>query len=156
MTDSWNNLGLLLHDGARLLRKRFERRAESLGLSSAQWRLLAITLREGRVTQARLSERMEVEPISVSRLVDRMEQAGWVARESDPADRRIRLVVPTARAMAAHSGLRAMFQSVIAEALAGFSAGDQAAIVSLLERLNVNLSDPAPPVSEPAGQEATT
>ena len=151
-----DNLGLLLHDAARLLRRRFEARATGMGLSSAQWRLLAIAFREGRVTQARLAERLEIEPISVSRLVDRMEQAGWVAREADPADRRIRLVVPTARAMAAHAGLRAMFQSVIAEALAGFSAGDQAAIVSLLERLNVNLSDPAPPVSEPARQEATS
>lgn len=151
MTDSWNNLGLLLHDGARLLRKRFERRAESLGLSSAQWRLLAITLREGRVTQARLSERMEVEPISVSRLVDRMEQAGWVARQTDPSDRRVRVIVPTAQALAAHAEIRALLDEVLDEALSGFSGAERIQIAGLLNRLIANLGEAGaePPAAQP-------
>ncbi len=67
-----------------------------MGLSSAQWRLLIHVLKEERVTQARLAERLEIEPISVSRLIDRMEQAGWVMRETDPNDRRVRLIVAIA------------------------------------------------------------
>lgn len=154
MNNMCDNLGLLLHDTTRLLRRRFEARATGLGLSSAQWRLLAITLREGRVTQARLAERLEIEPISVSRLVDRMEQAGWVARTADPDDRRIRLVVPTERALQAHAGIRTMFQAVIAEATQGFSATEQKTVIALLERMSANLSEAAVTGTAPALQEA--
>ena len=90
-----DQLGILLHDGARLIRRRFEQQAASYGLSSAQWRLLVQVLRTGGSTQARLADRLELEPISVSRLVDRMEQAGWVMRQPDPADRRIKVIVAT-------------------------------------------------------------
>jgi MarR family transcriptional regulator for hemolysin len=84
-----DQLGFLLHDSARLLRRAFERRAAAYGLSSAQWRLLAHVLRHGSIAQARLADLLEVEAISVSRLIDRMEQAGWVTRLPDPQDRRI-------------------------------------------------------------------
>jgi DNA-binding MarR family transcriptional regulator len=141
MTHGGNSLGYLLHDAARLVRKRFERRAESVGLSSAQWRLLAITLREGRVAQARLSERLEIEPISVSRLVDRMEQAGWVARQADPGDRRVRVIVPTAQALAAHAEIRALLDEVLDEALSGFSDAERIQVVGLLKRLIANLGE---------------
>ena len=57
-----------------LMRKRFEARASGLGLSSAQWRLLVRVAKEDGVAQARLAELLEIEPISVSRLVDRMEE----------------------------------------------------------------------------------
>jgi len=154
MNNPCDNLGLLLHDNARLMRRRFEARATGLGLSSSQWRLLAITLREGKVTQARLAERLEIEPISVSRLVDRMEQAGWVGRETDPADRRIRLVVPTPRALAAHAGIRSLLNGVIAEALQGFSDAERADVIRLLERMSANLSDAAPAPAADDIQEA--
>mgnify|MGYP000607290851 CR=1 FL=1 len=83
-----DSLGLLLHDARRAVVRRFEARAASHGLSSAQWRLLFALKRLGPCTQARLAERLEIEPISVSRLIDRAEEAGWVTREADPADRR--------------------------------------------------------------------
>ncbi|TMV57143.1 MarR family transcriptional regulator, partial [Thioclava sp. BHET1] len=102
------NFGILLHDSARLLRLRFEAHGRELGLSSAQWRLIARLKREGRATQARLSELMEIEPISVSRLVTRMEQAGWVVRQADPNDRRIRMVVPTQKTRDALAGIQSV------------------------------------------------
>ena len=91
----------LLHDSARLLRRAFERRAALYGLSSAQWRLLAHVLRHGSIAQARLTDLLEVAAISVSRLIDRMEQAGWIMRLPDPQDRRVKMITPSdhARAM---------------------------------------------------------
>ena len=59
-SDGIENFGLLLHDSARLLRARFEAHGRELGLSSAQWRLLVRLKREGRATQARLAELMEI------------------------------------------------------------------------------------------------
>ena len=120
MTSGTDRLGLLLHDAARAVRKRFELRTSALGLSSAQWRLLAYLSREGRASQARLADMLEIEPISVSRLIDRMEHAGWVTRAPDPADRRVRIVVATEKTLTAYGAIKATADEVYDAALAGF------------------------------------
>lgn len=132
-------LGLMLHDAARAMRRAFERRAGRLGLSSAQWRLLVHLWREGQATQARLAELLEIEPISVSRLVDRMEAAGWVQRLPDPADRRVRLVAPTEKMTCARDEILQMADEVYGAALVGFSPEQRAALVAGLGRLIENL-----------------
>ena len=76
VTDGKDRLGFLIHDAARLLRKRFEAKGSAYGLSAAQWRLLVRLVKEEGVAQARLAELLEIEPISVSRLLDRMEEGG--------------------------------------------------------------------------------
>ncbi|EEW25640.1 MarR family winged helix-turn-helix transcriptional regulator [Rhodobacter ferrooxidans] len=134
------SLGLLLHDAARAMRKRFEQRSEALGLSSAQWRLLLHVSREGRAVQSRLADLLEIEPISVSRLLDRMERAGWVMREADPLDRRVRVVVPTAKALQARDNIRAMADAVYDQALAGLSPAERAALVAGLATIVTNLA----------------
>lgn len=139
-----NNLGLLLHDAARLLRKRFEARSKDLGLPSAQWRLLIRLVREGKAPQVRLAELLEIEPISVSRLVDRMVEGGWVRREKDPLDRRVNLVVPTRKATQAFEELRGMTESVFEEALAGISPQDRRVLITALSAIVSNLSGPTP------------
>lgn len=138
--DGSEKFGLLIHDTARLLRARFESHARSLGLSSAQWRLLVRLWKEGRATQARLAELMEIEPISVSRLVTRMEQAGWVERQTDPNDRRIRLVVPTERTLTAFSDIQEVAAGVYDEALAGLSDEERKSLLSALNVVLKNLS----------------
>lgn len=140
MKTDLDQLGLLLHDGARLIRRRFEQRAASYGLSSAQWRLLVHVLREGGVTQARLAERLEIEPISVSRLVDRMEQAGWVARQPDPGDRRIKVIIATQSTRQLQAEIKAIARSVYAEALAGLAPQARETLLCGLTTLNETLS----------------
>ena len=139
-----NDLGLLLHDASRLLRKRFEARSKDLGLSSAQWRLLIRLGREGKAPQVRLAELLEIEPISLSRLVDRMAEGGWLQREKDPSDRRVNLVVPTPKAIRAFEELCRMADSVLEEALAGIPPPDRAVLVTVLSAIVSNLSGPAP------------
>jgi MarR family transcriptional regulator, transcriptional regulator for hemolysin len=141
MTSLNLSLGPLLHDAARLIRRRFEQHTADLGLSSAQWRLLIHVLKEERVTQARLAERLEIEPISVSRLIDRMVQAGWVMRETDPNDRRVRLIVASPRALSIRESLFQTARGVYAEALAGIPSQDQAALIDMLQTLTTNLSE---------------
>lgn len=133
-------LGLLLHDAARTMRKHFDERASALGLSSAQWRLLVNVLREGQATQARLAELLEIEPISVSRLVDRMEALDWVKREPHPTDRRVRIVIPTAKTQTAVVEIRAMANEVYAEALVGLTAAQRDVLVLGLNTIIRNLS----------------
>lgn len=134
-------LGPLLHGAARLIRRRFEQRTAHLGLSSAQWRLLIHVLKSEQITQARLADLLEIEPISVSRLVDRMEQAGWVARVADPLDRRVRLIVATQSSLDIKESLYASAREVYAEALLGIAPEAQTALLENLIIITNNLSD---------------
>ena len=134
-----NTLGFLLHDASRLLRRRFEARGQRHGLSSAQWRLLVHLIREETASQARIAELLEIEPISVSRLVDRMEQAGWVERGSDPTDRRVRLLQPSQKALDAFAEVRDIAGEVYDCALHGLDAAERALLMRGLETVVANL-----------------
>lgn len=137
-----DSLGILLHDASRAVRKRFESQAAELGLSSAQWRLLFALKRLGAATQVRLAQHLEIEPISVSRLVDRAEEAGWVRRDADATDRRIKVVALTPKAVKTFEGIRAIAQGIYDEALSGLSVEERALLCDGLARIITNLSEP--------------
>ena len=80
---------VLLHDVARTMRTRFDQRARTRGMTRAQWIILARLERQPGLSQNELAAICEVEPITVARLVDRLEQRGFVERRADPNDRRI-------------------------------------------------------------------
>jgi DNA-binding MarR family transcriptional regulator len=135
-------LGFLVHAAGRLIRKSFEQRASDLGLgmSIAQWRLLFWVAKEEGVAQARLAELLEIEPISVSRLIDRMVQNGWIERRSDAADRRVRMIYSTGKGRDAFAELMAVARQVSDEALAGLPEETRRTLVKGLESLVENLS----------------
>jgi MarR family transcriptional regulator, transcriptional regulator for hemolysin len=83
------DLMFLLHDVARLLRVYADKRARQHGMTRAQWAILIWLERQPGISQKELSEILEVEPISVARLIDRLEARGMVERRPDPRDRRI-------------------------------------------------------------------
>jgi DNA-binding MarR family transcriptional regulator len=95
------DLLFLLHDVARLLRVDADKRARQHGMTRAQWAILIWLERQPGISQKELSEFLEVEPITVARLIDRLEARGMVERRPDPRDRRIwRLhLLPPARAV---------------------------------------------------------
>jgi len=86
--DAVQSIGFLVNDVARLLRRRFNRKAEHLGLSLAQWRVLAHLSRCEGVNQVTLAEAVEIQPMTLARLIDRLAEAGLVERRADPKDRR--------------------------------------------------------------------
>ncbi|MEP3439753.1 MAG: MarR family transcriptional regulator [Hoeflea sp.] len=145
-----DQFGFLVHDVGRLLRRNFEKRGGEHGLSSAQWRLLVKVVREENATQARLAELMEIEPISVSRLIDRMEQAGWVERQPHETDRRVKRVIPTDKSLAAYSAIKAVAGDIYTEAMAGMTEAEKQALVSALAKVAENLSSDEPPIPCPA------
>src|SRR3954453_20705807 len=83
------DLLIVLHDVARLVRTRFDQRARARGMTRAQWVILARLRRQPGMSQNELAGICEVEPISIGRLVDRLEARGLVERRPDPADRRV-------------------------------------------------------------------
>jgi MarR family transcriptional regulator, transcriptional regulator for hemolysin len=87
----YRDLLILLHDVARTLRTRFDQKARaSHAMTRAQWIILSRLDRQPGMSQNEMAAICEVEPITVARLVDRLEARGLVERRNDPADRRIR------------------------------------------------------------------
>ena len=82
-------VGFLLHDAARLLRKRFEQRSRSSGLTRSQWQVLAYLAAHEGIHQGALAELLDIEAITLVRLLDKMEARGLVERRRHPTDRRI-------------------------------------------------------------------
>ncbi len=89
MHDFQRDLLFLLHDVARLLRIDADKRARADGMTRAQWGILIWLDRQPGISQKELSELLEVEPITVARLIDRLEGRGLVERRPDARDRRI-------------------------------------------------------------------
>ncbi|TKC91612.1 MarR family transcriptional regulator [Trinickia terrae] len=133
--------GFLISDVGRLCGKRFDDLAKSsVELTRAQCRALAYLSRFGNVNQARLADLLEVAPISAGRLLDRMEEGGWVERPANPNDRRERQVLLTEKAEKTLDTARRVGDEIAAEALAGFSAEEIEQLISMLRRVRTNLS----------------
>lgn len=136
-----SSFGFLLHDIARLMRKRFDQRARGLNLTRAQWQVLAHLARHEGINQAGLAEILEIEPITLGRLIDRMADAGWVERRSHPSDRRVRQLYLTAKAEPVFERMRALGDETRAEALAGLSQSARDQLTETLLNIRSNLSD---------------
>jgi len=136
-----DRLGFLIHDSARLLRKRFEAKGSGYGLSAAQWRLMVRLVKDEGVAQARLAELLEIEPISVSRLLDRMEEGGWIERRQDANDRRVRMIFPTEKSREAFAAIKSVAGEVYDAALDGLSSDEKRVLVKALSAIITNLSD---------------
>jgi MarR family transcriptional regulator for hemolysin len=82
------SFGYLLGDVTLLFRKHFDRRAVKFGLTRAQWRATKMLYHREGLRQTELAEFLEMEPIAVGRVIDRLQAAGFVERRPDPKDRR--------------------------------------------------------------------
>lgn len=89
MSELAYELPALLNDLARLIRTEADKRARAHGMTRAQWMILSRVERAPGLSQRELAEILEVEPITVGRLVDRLEGRGLVERRADAGDRRI-------------------------------------------------------------------
>ncbi len=131
--------GFLVNDVTRMLRTQFDRRAVRFQLTRAQWRALKrISYSEG-LRQAELAEHLEMEPIAIGRVIDRLENAGFVERRADPTDRRAwRLHLP-ARAHAVVDDMETISTELFREAQKGISAADMKAVMATLSVMKQNL-----------------
>ena len=82
------SFGFLLKDVSRLYVRRFEQRAAALGLTLPQCRALVYLAMHEGISQVRLAELTDIEPMTLVRILDRMEADGWLERRLDSADRR--------------------------------------------------------------------
>ena len=143
MTDQ-DNLGALIADVSHLLRRAFDERARDIGVSRPQWRVLTMLRRHEGINQGGLAELIEVEPITLCRMVDRLQEADLVERRADPADRRAWRLFLTARARSLLEDMRPLALGLFDEAMAGLSGDEQAGLIRALARVRTNLSRRTP------------
>ena len=134
------DLGYRMADNSRLLRRLFDERVRNLGLTAAQARLLLSLKRHPDENQAFYAEQLEIEPITLTRIIDRMEEAGWVERKPDPSDRRARILHLTAKSHDIVAELREIVEAMFEEVLRGLNDGERTQLAGLLERIGVNLA----------------
>lgn len=123
---------------AHALRKAFDRRAVGLGVTRAQWKVLFRLDRRPGLRQIELADMLDIEPITLSRIVDRLEESELVERRADPSDRRAWRLHVTARAQPLIAKLRAIADDLIAEAFAGIDPKDIEITRQVLSRAREN------------------
>lgn len=134
------NLFSLVGDVSRMARRAFDARAREIGVTRPQWQVLVMLRRHEGVNQGGLAELLDVEPITVCRMVDRLQEADLVERRPDPADRRSWRLFLTGKAEDLLSQLRPLGEAMEAQALSGVSDQERAALVAALDRIRSNLA----------------
>ena len=144
MLDLELSFGFLVYDVARLFGRRFDHNGKRLGLTRAQCRTLGYLARNEGINQAGMADLLEIRPMTLVRQIDRMEEAGWVERRPDPADRRARRLFLTAKARPILGRIWDVANETRDEALALLSPGEAATLIDLLHRVHANLSERVP------------
>ena len=139
-----HSFGFLVNDVARLFGRRFDQNGKRLGLTRAQCRTLGYLARNEGINQAGLADLLEIRPMTLVRQIDRMEEAGWVERRLDPADRRARRLYLTAKARPILGRIWKVASETRDEALVQLSAREAEQLIDLLHRVHATLSDRLP------------
>jgi MarR family transcriptional regulator for hemolysin len=123
---------------AHALRKAFDRLAVGLGVTRAQWKVLFKLTRTPGLRQVELADMLDLEPITLCRIVDRLEEAGLVERTRDPGDRRAWRLHVTAQAQPLIDKLQAVGSQLVEQAFAGIDPRDIENTRAVLARVREN------------------
>jgi MarR family transcriptional regulator for hemolysin len=133
------SFGYLLNDVTLLVRKHFDRRASKFGLTRAQWRAVKVlNMREG-LRQTELADFLEMEPIAVGRVIDRLQAAGFVERRHDPSDRRAWRLYVTQQARSVADDMEVIGRGLRKDATAGVSIDELQQALAVITRIKDNL-----------------
>jgi DNA-binding MarR family transcriptional regulator len=133
-------ISFLMADASRLFRRAFDAEARSIGITGQQWRVLAALARHPGIKQGQVADLMEVEPITLSRMIDRLQESGMVERRADPADRRAWCLHLTDQAIPLVEEMRAIANRLLEVALDGFKPEELTSFADFVERFRNNLA----------------
>jgi len=152
--------GFLLKETSRLYGQRFEQRAGALGLTLSQCKVLVYLAKHEGVSQAQLGDLTDLEPMTLVRILDRMESDGWLERRSDPADRRARCLYLKAKGKPLVDEIWHLVDLTCREAFAGVPRKHADLMIESLEKVQSNLASleplPMPAVSAVHNRRART
>jgi DNA-binding MarR family transcriptional regulator len=132
--------GFVLHDVARLLRKTLDGYARDLKLTQAQWRTLTHLSRMQGCRQADLAETLEVRPITLARLIDKLEKSALVERRRHPTDRRAVQLYLTDAGETILKKLMSMAEVISEHAMTGLNEGERKRLLTSLMAMRDNLT----------------
>jgi DNA-binding MarR family transcriptional regulator len=135
------HIGYLLADNSRLARWAFDQQVREIGVTGPQARLLLILSRSSGQNQGYYAEKLEVEPITLCRMVDRLEEAGMVERRRDPADRRAWQLHLTPKSQNIVAKLQLSVDALVDDMLCGLNSGEREEFARLLTAVGTNLSE---------------
>lgn len=133
------SFGYLLNDVTLLFRKHFDRRAVKFGLTRAQWRATKMLYYREGLRQTELAEQLEMEPIAVGRVIDRLQSAGFVERRPDPKDRRAWRLYVTDQARAVIADMEEIALGLRKDATRGITVPELQQALDVLNRMKDNL-----------------
>ncbi len=138
------NIGVMLHDVSRMIRRRFERiaRQDGLSITRLQARLLLEIARHEGVSQASVATLLDIEPIALVRMLDRMHEEGLVERRPHPTDRRVRTLWLTPSGWPVVERILAINRAIREEACAGLAPGVRELLLAALDQMRGNLAFP--------------
>jgi MarR family transcriptional regulator for hemolysin len=144
--------GFLLKETSRLYVQRFEQRAGALGLTLPQCKALVHLAEHEGISQVQLAELTDLEPMTLVRILDRMESDGWLERRNDPADRRARCLYLEAKAKPLVDDIWHLVDLTRREAFAGIPRKHADLLIELLEKIRTNFAslEALPPRAEVA------
>ena len=122
------------------MRRFYDRRVAQLGVTRAQWRVIAILGHNPGMKQVELADRLDGEPISTCRIIDRLEDAGLVERQRDPSDRRAWRLSLTAKAEPIRARLSELAEEMSREAFFGLSEQQLETMGAVLARVRENIA----------------
>jgi DNA-binding MarR family transcriptional regulator len=133
--------GWTLHDVFRLFQRSWNQRlrASGTGISPAQCRVLTTLYVQDGLTQTELADEIEMEKAPLGRLLDRLEELGFITRRPDPSDRRVRRVYQTEKSEALDEPMWGAARGMFDTALQGLTQEELETLLSLLDRLKQNL-----------------
>ncbi len=128
-----------INDVARLLKTYADQRARDFGMTRAQWAVLARVERSEGLKQCELADTLDLQPITLTRLIDRLCDGGLIERRSDPDDRRAKRLYLTPAARPVLDGLTRLGQDIMATVLAGIEPAAVEQLLAHLLTLKTNL-----------------
>ena len=136
------SIGYLIADVARLMRREFSERAKPIGLPRAQWLVLGWLRRNEGISQVKLAELPEISPMTLVRLIDKLEAAGLVVRRQPRNDRRVHRVYLAPRARRRLDRVWQIGAETRRKALSGVSESDASLFGNILATMRQNLTAP--------------
>jgi len=134
------HIGYLLADNSRLARWSFDQQVREIGVTGPQARLLLTLNRRPGENQGFYAEQLEVEPITLCRMVDRLEEVSMVERRPDPRDRRAWQLHLTGKSQKVVEKLQQRVDSLVEDMLAGLTSAERSEFARLLKVVGTNLS----------------
>ena len=136
-----SKFGFLSYEISHIIRQRFNKEAEHIGFTHAQWRALVHLSENENCRQIDLAEILEIKPITLARQIDLLEESGLVRRNKDVDDRRAYRLEITDKARLVMQELWTIADAVEAEVLVALSDEERRSMVALLERVKAGLGD---------------